>query len=57
MRQKLKAHSQWPTYPQLYVDGEFLGGNDIVQEMADSGELKKTLDAVAQGAQAAERAS
>ena len=57
VRQKLKAHSQWPTYPQLYVDGEFLGGNDIVQEMAESGELKKTLDAVAQGAQAAERAS
>jgi len=36
-----QEHSDWPTYPQLYVDGELLGGADIVLEMAADGELKK----------------
>lgn len=40
MRQGLKELSHWPTYPQLYVNGELLGGCDIVLEMAAAGELK-----------------
>ena len=44
VRQELKKFSQWPTYPQLYLKGELLGGNDIIQEMAESGELQKTFD-------------
>ncbi len=43
LREELKRYSNWPTYPQLYVDGELLGGCDIVLEMYDSGELKKVL--------------
>ncbi len=43
IREGIKAHSSWPTIPQLYVDGEFIGGCDIVQEMFASGELEKTL--------------
>ena len=39
VRQGLKEYSNWPTYPQLYVDGELLGGCDIILEMAESGEL------------------
>ena len=35
--------SNWPTYPQLYVNGEFLGGVDIMQEMHDEGSLKEEL--------------
>jgi monothiol glutaredoxin len=44
LRQGIKAHSAWPTIPQLYVDGEFVGGCDIVEGMARSGELKVALD-------------
>lgn len=43
VRQALKEHSQWPTYPQLYVGGKFVGGCDIVTEMHQSGELAKLL--------------
>lgn len=43
IREGIKAYSSWPTIPQLYVDGEFIGGCDIVQEMFASGELEKTL--------------
>ena len=43
VRQGLKEYSDWPTYPQLYVDGELVGGLDIVQEMVDDGELEKLL--------------
>jgi monothiol glutaredoxin len=39
MRQSLKEYSNWQTYPQLYVDGKFVGGCDIVTEMHQSGEL------------------
>ena len=42
--QGLKAYSNWPTFPQLYVDGELVGGCDIVIEMYNSGELKELLD-------------
>ncbi|KAG7671150.1 hypothetical protein Ndes2526B_g02391 [Nannochloris sp. 'desiccata'] len=43
IRQGLKEYSQWPTYPQLYVNGELLGGCDIVLEMAAAGELKDSI--------------
>lgn len=39
LRQGIKDYSQWPTIPQLYVKGEFVGGCDIISEMAESGEL------------------
>jgi monothiol glutaredoxin len=44
LREGLKAYSNWPTYPQLYVNGELIGGCDIVVEMYHSGELKSLLD-------------
>jgi monothiol glutaredoxin len=44
IREGIKAYSKWPTIPQLYVKGEFLGGCDIVREMAESGELQQTFD-------------
>ncbi len=44
LREALKAYSSWPTYPQLYVDGDLVGGCDIVLEMYHSGELAKLLD-------------
>jgi monothiol glutaredoxin len=47
IREGLKAYSNWPTYPQLYVNGELIGGCDIVVEMYHSGELKKVLDEAA----------
>ncbi|CAH8834006.1 unnamed protein product [Trichobilharzia szidati] len=43
VRQGLKAYSNWPTYPQLYVKGELVGGLDIVRELAESGELASML--------------
>jgi monothiol glutaredoxin len=46
LRQGLKDHSEWPTFPQLYVKGELLGGSDIVVEMFESGELQKALAAI-----------
>lgn len=43
IRQGIKEFSNWPTIPQLYVGGEFVGGADIMREMYQSGELKKML--------------
>ena len=43
LREGVKAFSDWPTIPQLYVKGEFVGGSDIVREMFQSGELKPML--------------
>ena len=43
IREGIKEYSQWPTIPQLYVNGEFLGGCDIVSEMFESGELQQIL--------------
>jgi monothiol glutaredoxin len=43
LRQGIKDYSQWPTIPQVYVDGKFLGGSDILNEMFQSGELQKVL--------------
>jgi monothiol glutaredoxin len=45
IRQGVKDFSNWPTIPQLYVGGEFVGGADIMGEMYESGELKKILEA------------
>jgi len=51
LREALKAHSNWPTYPQLYVKGELMGGCDIVLQMYHSGELAQVLaEAGASGA-------
>ena len=47
IRQGLKEYSNWPTFPQLYVKGELIGGSDIVVEMYHSGELKKLIDEAA----------
>jgi monothiol glutaredoxin len=44
VRQGLKEYSNWPTFPQLYVKGELIGGSDIVIEMYHSGELKTLLE-------------
>ena len=43
VREGVKKYSQWPTIPQLYVNGEFIGGCDIVKDMYESGELKDLL--------------
>ena len=50
VRQGIKTYSDWPTIPQLYVGGEFVGGSDIMMEMYESGELAELF----QGAKAAE---
>ena len=44
MREGIKAFSDWPTIPQLYIKKEFIGGCDIVKEMYENGELKKIFD-------------
>ena len=44
IRQGIKEYSNWPTIPQLYIKGEFVGGSDILTEMHESGELKKLLE-------------
>jgi monothiol glutaredoxin len=44
IRQGIKAYSNWPTIPQLYIKGEFIGGSDIMTEMFDSGELKQLIE-------------
>jgi monothiol glutaredoxin len=43
IREGIKQHANWPTIPQLYVNGEFVGGCDIVREMYSTGELQKVL--------------
>jgi monothiol glutaredoxin len=47
IRQGIKEYSDWPTIPQLYVKGEFVGGSDIMLEMFQSGELKQLVGAEA----------
>ena len=44
LRQGIKTFSDWPTIPQLYIKGEFIGGCDIIKEMFESGELKTLLE-------------
>jgi monothiol glutaredoxin len=43
LRQGIKDFSNWPTVPQLYIKGEFIGGSDIMRDMLQSGDLQKTL--------------
>ena len=50
IRQGIKTFANWPTIPQLYVNGEFVGGSDIMKEMYQSGELQKLLQPLAQKA-------
>ena len=45
IRDGIKTYSNWPTIPQLYIKGEFVGGVDIVREMHEQGELQKLIDA------------
>jgi monothiol glutaredoxin len=44
IREGIKQYANWPTVPQLYVNGEFVGGSDIMREMYESGELQKLLE-------------
>ena len=46
LRTGMKEYSQWPTFPQVYVDGEFFGGCDILLEAYESGELQETMERV-----------
>lgn len=46
IRDGIKVYSNWPTIPQLYISGEFIGGSDIMTEMFESGELQKQVQAV-----------
>jgi len=46
VREGIKQYSNWPTIPQLYVGGEFIGGSDIMMEMYESGDLKEKIDAL-----------
>ena len=48
VRQAIKDYSSWPTIPQLYIQGEFVGGSDIMAEMFQSGELQKIVPAESQ---------
>jgi len=50
IRQGIKEYANWPTIPQLYVNGEFVGGSDIMREMYESGEMQKVLEGVKQSA-------
>jgi monothiol glutaredoxin len=52
IREGLKAYSNWPTFPQLYVNGELIGGCDIAVELHESGELQKILGEAAPAATA-----
>ncbi|MDI3291185.1 Grx4 family monothiol glutaredoxin [Polyangium sp. 15x6] len=52
IREGIKAYASWPTIPQLYIDGEFVGGADIVREMRESGELAQKLGASGAGGEA-----
>lgn len=52
LREALKVYSSWPTYPQLYINGELVGGCDIVLEMSESGELAKVVKEAVKQAEA-----
>ncbi|TNC82027.1 MAG: Grx4 family monothiol glutaredoxin [Oleiphilus sp.] len=51
LRENLKVYSNWPTFPQLYISGELVGGCDIVTELYESGELKTMVSAAASDAE------
>lgn len=46
IREGIKQYADWPTIPQLYINGEFVGGSDIMRAMYENGELKTMLDAI-----------
>lgn len=46
MRQAIKVFSNWPTIPQLYIKGEFIGGSDIMAEMFEAGELQELIQSI-----------
>ncbi len=46
IRSNLPEYSSWPTFPQLFVDGELVGGSDIMNEMHENGELQKLIDTI-----------
>jgi monothiol glutaredoxin len=50
IRQSIKDYANWPTIPQLYVRGEFVGGSDIMEEMYKAGELQQKLEGLAEAA-------
>jgi len=50
LRDELKRFSNWPTYPQLYVNGELIGGCDIAMQMLQNGELKQLVDSTSKSA-------
>ncbi|MBK1850415.1 MULTISPECIES: Grx4 family monothiol glutaredoxin [Marinobacter] len=52
LREGLKVYSSWPTYPQLYVNGELVGGCDIIMEMSENGELATLVKEAAKQAEA-----
>lgn len=52
LREALKVYSSWPTYPQLYINGELVGGCDVIMEMSESGELEKMVKEAAGEAEA-----
>ncbi|MDF0751912.1 Grx4 family monothiol glutaredoxin [Marinobacter sp. 71-i] len=52
LREGLKVYSSWPTYPQLYISGELVGGCDIILEMSESGELAEQVKAAVKQAEA-----
>jgi monothiol glutaredoxin len=52
LREALKVYSSWPTYPQLYIGGELVGGCDIILEMSESGELTEQIKAAVKQAEA-----
>lgn len=54
IRSTLPTYANWPTFPQLWVEGELVGGCDIINEMHESGELQELIDAAAQRAEAAQ---
>lgn len=53
IRETLPKVSDWPTFPQLYIEGELVGGCDIVTELAESGELKKMVDKASEARESA----
>lgn len=46
IRQTLPSYANWPTFPQLYIKGELVGGSDIIAELYESGELKQLVDGI-----------
>jgi monothiol glutaredoxin len=52
LREQIKVYSNWPTIPQVYIDGKFVGGCDIIRELYESGELQQIVNGTGSGARA-----